>query len=395
MAVGLQNNFQLNNILRMIEFKILKKSKKSQARLGFLKTENGEIETPTLVPVATQAVVKTLTSEEVEKTKSQILICNTFHLHLKPGEEIIKKAGGVHQFMNWHKPLMTDSGGYQVFSLGFGFDFQLGKFSKNPKEEIKIGKNSQPKKIKITKEGVFFTSPLDGQKLFLGPKESIRIQEKLGADIIFAFDECPAPFSSYEYLKESLERTHYWAEICLKEKKSGQSLFGIIQGGKYKNLRIESAKFIANLDFDGFGIGGEFGKNKKEMEKILRWTIKELPDNKPRHLLGVGSLEDLKIIIQSGVDTFDCTIPTHYARRGIAFGSFGKIDLRKKKFLKEKTPLDPKCDCYTCQNYKRNYLSHLIRAKEITGLKLLTFHNLYFFNKLIEKIRQEIKEGKF
>ncbi|MGC9031594.1 MAG: tRNA guanosine(34) transglycosylase Tgt [Minisyncoccia bacterium] len=378
----------------MLDFRILKESKKSRARLGFLKTIHGEIETPTLVPVATQASIKALdTLRLLKETKTKILICNTFHIHLKPGEDIIKKAGGLYNFMNFKGILMTDSGGYQVFSLGFGKDLNIGKIS-NKKTNFKIKEGSQPNKIKITKEGVYFNSPLDGKKIFLGPKDSIKIQEKLGADIIFAFDECPPPFASKKYIKESLERTHNWAKICLKEKRSNQALFGIIQGGKYKDLRKESANFIASLDFDGFGIGGEFGKDKKEMKTILDFTLSFLPKEKPRHLLGIGSLEDIKIIIQSGIDTFDCTIPTHFARHGIVFGSFGKINLRKKEFLKDKKPLDPKCDCNVCKNYKRNYLSHLIRANEIAGISLLTIHNLYFFNSFLEKQRKLIKEGK-
>ncbi len=378
-----------------MNFKILKKSKKSKARLGVLSTEHGVVETPCLVPVATQAVVKTLTSEEVKQTKSQILICNTFHLHLKPGEEIVKSAGGLHRFMNWPKPLMTDSGGFQVFSLGFGKDFGMTKvLSRGIENKKTIGESHQPKSVKITKDGVFFRSPLNGDELFIGPKESIKIQEKLGADIIFAFDECPPPLADYNYIKKSLERTHRWAKICLEIKKSNQALFGIVQGSRFKDLRIESARFIGSLDFEGFGIGGEFGINNKEMAKMIEWVIKELPEEKPRHLLGVGYLKDIELIVKSGIDFFDCTVPTHYARRGIAFVSQGTLNLMQSKFLKSKEPLDKKCDCFVCQNYQRNYIAHLLRAKEITALKLLTFHNLYFFNDFVEKIRKEIKLDK-
>ncbi|MEK7634310.1 MAG: tRNA guanosine(34) transglycosylase Tgt [Patescibacteria group bacterium] len=382
-------------------FKILKKSKKSNARLGILKTSHGEIETPAFVPVATQATIKTLTSEEVKQTKSQILICNTFHLHLKPGEKIVKSSGGLHKFMNWNRPLMTDSGGFQVFSLGFGRDLGVGKILKNDanntnKKIVSIGQ--QPKFLKITDNGVWFRSPVDGKKLFLNPKESIKIQKSLGADIIFAFDECTPPTADYEYTKKSLEKTHRWAAESLKEFKKGemtsQLLFGIVQGGKYKDLRIESAKFIGAQPFDGFGIGGEFGNDKKIMEKMISWIISELPENKPRHLLGIGYLEDIPKIIKAGIDTFDCIVPTHYARRGIAFTSSGKLDLRKSLFLNDKKPLDKKCGCQTCQNYKRNYICHLFKANEITAMRLLTSHNLYFFNSFVEKIREEIKKGK-
>ena len=416
----------------MIDFKLLKKSKKSRARIGILKTPHGEIETPALVPVATQATIKTLSSEEVLQTKSQILIANTFHLHLRSGEKIVKAAGGLHKFMNWPRPLMTDSGGFQVFSLGFGRDFGSGKILKHnanqrmytntaKKDAISVGQ--QPSSLKITNDGVYFNSPIDGRKIFIGPKESIKIQEALGADIIFAFDECTSPIADYEYTKKSLERTHHWAKQCFEvfshksSVNSHQSLFGIVQGGKFKDLRIESAKFIGSLSFDGFGIGGEFGDDKRIMTNMIDWAIKELPENKPRHLLGIGYLEDIPKIIKAGIDLFDCTLPTHYARRGIAFTRFGPIDLGKSQYLTDRNPLDPvrnsppqrpfgrasagaisngvnkKCACFVCQNYRRNYISHLFRAKEITGMKLLTFHNLYFFNAFVENIREGIKEG--
>ncbi len=376
-----------------MNFKILKKSSKSRARLGFLETEHGVVETPCLVPVATQGVVKTLDSKEVEETKSQILISNTFHLHLKPGEKNVEKAGKLHKFMNWKKPLMTDSGGYQVFSLGFGRDMGLGgKILSAPGgKNIKVG--SQPQRIKINNDGVTFRSPINGDELFIGPKESIKIQERLGADIIFAFDECPPPMANYDYIKKSLEKTHRWAKKCLKVKKSKQALFGIVQGSRFKDLRLESAKFIGGLDFDGFGIGGEFGSDKKEMSKMVKWVTDELPEKKPRHLLGVGYLEDMELIIKSGVDTFDCTVPTHYARRGIAFTSEGKLDMKKTKFLKKREPLDKNCVCSVCLNYKKDYICHLLKAGEITGMKLLTFHNLFYFNTFVEDIRQKIKKG--
>jgi tRNA-guanine transglycosylase len=379
----------------MINFKISKKSKLSNARLGFLETDHGVVETPCLVPVATQAVIKTLTSEEVLQTKSQILISNTFHLHLKPGEKFVDNAGKLHNFMNWSKPIMTDSGGFQVFSLGFGTDLNVGKLLKSHdinEKQVKTG--DQPKSIKITDDGVYFRSPINGDQLFIGPKESIRIQEALGADIIFDFDECTPPQENYEYTKKSLLKTHAWAEICLKSKKSKQALYGIVQGGKFKDLRIESAKLIGSLPFDGFGIGGEFGADKKTMQKMIGWVMENLPEKKPRHLLGIGYLEDIEKIVKSGVDTFDCTVPTHYARRGIVFTSEGKLDLNKAKYLKSKEPLDKNCVCPVCLNYKKNYICHLLRSKEITALRLITFHNLYFFNTFVEEIRQKIKNNK-
>ena len=391
-----------------VEFKILKQSQHSNARLGVLKTPHGEVETPTLVPVATQAVVKTLTSEEALVTKTQIIIANTFHLHLKPGENIVKQASGLHKFMNWTGPIMTDSAGFQVFSLGFGRDFKVGKILKHRpnnhhKEDFQIQlslktkifkETNQPQNLKIVSEGVWFQSPLDGQKLFIGPKESVKIQEALGADIIFAFDECTPPQASREYTQKSLERTHSWAKTCLATKRSNQALFGIIQGGKFKDLRIDGARFIGSLPFDGFGIGGEFGDSKTTMSQMIKMAVKELPPQKPRHLLGIGHPEDILPIIKSGVDTFDCIAPTHYARHGTAFTSKGRLDLAQSRFLKDQKPLDPKCACSTCQNYSRSYICHLVKAKEITALRLLTFHNLYFFNTLTEKIRLKIKQGR-
>jgi len=386
-----------------MNFKILKKSKSSKARLGFLETEHGVVETPCLVPVATQAVVKTLDSKEVEETGSNILIANTFHLHLKPGEKIVERAGKLHKFMNWNGVLMTDSAGYQVFSLGFGRDFGLGsKIVKCDSGLNSIKQKTQPQNIKINHDGVLFKSPINGDELFIGPKESIKIQEKLGADIIFSFDECTAPLADYDYVKDSMEKTHRWAKECLKTKASfargsgvpKQALYGIVQGSKFKDLRVESAKFIGALEFDGFGIGGEFGHDKKKMSEMLGWVVDELPEKKPRHLLGVGYLEDIETVIKSGVDTFDCTVPTHYARRGIAFTSEGKLDLNKSKFLKKREPLDKGCTCKVCLNYKKDYICHLLKAKEITALKLITFHNLCYFNNFIADIRAKIKSGK-
>lgn len=377
----------------MIDFKIEFKSKKSNARIGVLKTPHGEFETPSYVGVATQAVVKTLTSDEVERTNTKILIANTFHLHLKPGEKFLKKAGGIHKFMNWNRPLMTDSGGFQVFSLGFGIDHGVGKILKE-KSDIQIEDGQQPQNIKITDDGVYFRSPVDGKRLFIGPKESIKIQESIGADIIFAFDECTSPFANYEYTKKSLIKTHEWAKVCLKTKKSKQALYGIVQGGKFEDLRAESAKFIGTLPFDGFGIGGEFGDDKKTMQKMLKLTNSFLPENKPRHLLGIGHPEDLEPIISEGVETFDCIVPTHYARHGVAFTPKGKLTMKRQTFLDDNNPLDKTCICLACTSYSKAYICHLLRSNEITGLKLLTIHNLTYFNKLVEEIKDNIKAGK-
>ncbi len=377
----------------MISFDVIKKSKSSRARAGILKTPHGEIETPTLVGVATQATMKALTWDLVEQTNTQVLIENAFHLHLKPGEKIVKAAGGLHEFSNWKKPIMTDSGGFQVFSLGFGEDHGVGKILKE-KSDLKITEGQQPQKIIITEDGVEFRSPVDGKKVFIGPRESIKIQEDLGADIINAFDECTSPVADYEYTKKSMEKTHRWARVCIDVKKSDQAIYGIVQGGKFKDLRVESAKAINSMGFNGYGIGGEFGDDKKTLTEMLSWVMPNLDDNKPRHLLGIGHPDDFLPIVNEGVDTFDCIAPTHYARHGMVFTSAGRVNMRKAEALKNNEPLDKNCLCFVCQEYKTSYLAHMLKAHEITPLTLLSFHNLYFFQQQVTKIREDILNGK-
>ncbi len=376
----------------MISFRITKKSKRSQARLGVLKTPHGTVQTPAFVAVATQGTVKALTHDQLQQTGTQLAISNTFHLHLKPGENIVAKHGGLHKFSKLPVPLMTDSGGFQVFSLGFGKDLQIGKIGKGQKSGT-VQKGNQPKEIRITDKGVWFRSPVDGKKLFLGPKESISIQQKLGADIILAFDECPPPVANYAYNQASLEKTHAWAQLCLKYHTSKQALYGIVQGGKYKDLRKQSAKIIGSLPFDGFAIGGEFGSDTKGMRKMLEWVNAELPDEKPRHLLGIGHLKDIPEVIKAGVDTFDCIVPTHYARHATAFTSKGKLDFSKVALLNDKRPIDTSCQCTVCTMYSRAYICHLVRAKEMSGLTLLTQHNLFFFNAYVARLRNAIHKG--
>lgn len=395
----------------MIEFSVLKKSKKSAARLGILKTPHGEVLTPAIVPVATLAAVKALRSDEIAVTGTQLLISNTYHLHLQPGEKIVKAAGGINKFMNWDRPTMTDSGGFQVFSLGFGRDLGVGKHSIKyypGKVERAIEKGNQPKYLKMTEEGVHFRSPMTGDDLFLSPETSIKIQQQLGADIMYAFDECPPPGATHEYMKQSLARTHRWAKRSLDARTSKQALYGIVQGADFEDLRKDGARTIARMDgFDGFGIGGDIGESKDESRKILQWVIPLLDQKKPRHLLGMGHMEDIELIIKGGVDTFDCTVPTHYARRGIAFVSKksgvrgggagaaheGRVDFNKAALLKDKNPIDAECECLVCQKYQRAYIAHLVRANEITGGALLTFHNLFFFNAYVAKVREKIAKG--
>jgi tRNA-guanine transglycosylase len=339
-----------------ISFEIIARSNRSRARVGILHTPHGDIETPSFVPVATRGALRTLDSEETAALGSQLLIENTFHLHLTPGEEVVRNGGGLHTYTNWKRPIMTDSGGFQVFSFGFGRDHGMGKILQEESEKT-LQEGASPKDIKITEEGVAFRSPINGDKLFLSPEVSIAIQEALGSDIMFAFDECPSPLATPEYMRVSVERTHRWAARCLAARKSdANGLYGIVQGGSFEDLRTESARVIGGMDFDGFGIGGEFGYDKESLEKTTSITTAALPENKPRHLLGVGHPEDFPYIVRGGADTFDCIAPTHYGRHGTAFTSVGRIDLRKRERLNEFEPLDPTCACPVCQQYTRSFI---------------------------------------
>ena len=380
----------------MIEFTVQKNSKHSAARIGLMKTPHGDVETPALVPVATQATVKALTGDHVLQTGSQMLIANTYHLHLRPGQRIVQKLGGLHRFMNWGRPLMTDSGGFQVFSLGFGRDLHIGKVAKYfpGKKSAIIRENTQPKLLRISDHGVLFRSPIEGREVFLGPKESVRIQEALGADILFAFDECTPPGATKAYIAGSVARTHRWANVCLDVHRTRQALFGIVQGGRFRDVREQGSGYIGSLPFAGFGIGGELGGDKDRMRDVIRWSLSGLPQQKPRHLLGIGHIEDIPNIIKLGIDTFDCIVPTHYARHGVAFTSAGKLLVARSKMLADKKPLDPRCSCDICGRYSRAYIAHLFKAKELTALSLVTFHNLHYFNAFVAGLREKIKNGK-
>jgi queuine tRNA-ribosyltransferase/7-cyano-7-deazaguanine tRNA-ribosyltransferase len=385
-------------------FKITCKSGK--ARTGIISTPHGKIETPYFVPVATLATVRALTQEDMSSLGAQALLANTYHLHLRPGEDLIKKFKGLHGFMNWDKPLFTDSGGFQAFSLGFGMEHDIGKFASFFPEEEKYGKKKRviEKWAKVDDTGVTFKNPLMGNKIKLTPKKSMEIQNKLGADIIFAFDECTSPLSDKKYNSLALERTHNWALQSLKyHKNKKQALFGIVQGSYFKDLRTKSAKFIGKQNFPGFGIGGSLGKSKEDMHKILEWVTPYLPEDKPRHLLGIGAVEDLFNAIERGVDTFDCVAPTRWARRGRLFvrpplGSMKnkfRINIQNGSFRLDKKPIDPECNCFVCKDYSRGYLRHLFVNKEIAFAKLASYHNEYFILRLVKEIRESIKDGKF
>jgi queuine tRNA-ribosyltransferase len=376
-------------------FQIIKKEKKSRARIGIIKTSRGRIRTPCFVPVATKGALKGASFDNVSSMGADIFMVNTFHFFHNQRYKQVSLFKGLHKFLNIKYPLMTDSGGFQVFSLGSGWQNNVGKVAR---EKDFIQKKQS--KVKINDEGIVFVSPYNGDKLKMTPEISIMVQEKLGADIIFAFDECTSPLDSYNYHKESLKRTNDWAKRSLKVfKGENQAMMGIIQGGKYQDLRQESASFTASLPFFGFGIGGSFGQSfgdsKSGVSQVLDWIVPLLPESKPRHLLGIGEPDDILEAVERGVDLFDCVIPTRWARHGTALTNKGRVNLKSTKFLKSKKPIDSQCSCPVCQNYSSSYVTHLLREKEIYGIMLLTQHNLYWILDFMEKTRQAIRKGEF
>ena len=351
-----------------ITYELLHVDKNSGARRGVVHTPHGDIQTPIFMPVGTLATVKAMSPEELKNdVKAQIILSNTYHLYLRPGHDIVKEAGGLHKFMNWDRPILTDCGGFQVFSLS--------------------------SLRKISEEGVLFNSHLDGSKHMFTPEKVMEIEEALGADIIMAFDECCPYPADYEYVKKSMERTTRWAVRCKEAHKTeNQGLFGIIQGGFYKDLREQSAKDLISLDFPGYAIGGiSVGEPKEEFLDILRYTTPLMPENKPRYLMGVGSPDYLIEASLAGIDMCDCVLPTRLARHGTALTSKGKLVIRNQNFARDWNKLDDECDCYTCRNYTRAYLRHLIKTNEILGMRLLSLHNLRFLTKLMERVRIEIE----
>jgi len=384
-----------------LKFKIT--AKDSKARTGILKLKHGTIKTPEIMPVATKATVKALSSEELVELGAQLLICNTYHLMLRPGSKTVEKLGGLHRFMSWKKPLVTDSGGFQAFSLGFGQEHATGKISMYFPSENVSGRKPGKSIAKITNNGIYFKSVYDNSKQFLSPKKSIKTQHELGADMILVLDECTSPLSNKKYTAESLERTHKWAVECLKAHKTDQAIIGIIQGGHWRDLREKSAKFISSLPFDGIAIGGSLGRSKKDMHHILDWVIPLLPENKPRHLLGIGVVEDIFEAIERGVDLFDCVGPTRMARTGYVYvmPSLGnkknkfRYKVKLGKYKNDLKPLDPKCKCRVCRNYSRAYINHLFKAREYLAYNLVSYHNVYFFIQLMKDIREAIERGRF
>ena len=354
-----------------VQFELIKTCKQSGARLGVLHTPHGDIPTPIYMPVGTQATVKAMTPREMEELGAKIILSNTYHLHLRPGEDIVREAGGLHSFMDWRHPILTDSGGFQVFSLS-GLR-------------------------KITEEGAAFRSHLDGSKHFISPEKSMEIQQALGADIAMAFDVCSPYPCDHKTAEEAMHRTHRWAERCKKyHTREDQALFGIVQGAFYEDLRIESAKTLADMDFPGYGIGGlSVGEPKPVMYEMLEKIEPYMPKNKPRYLMGVGTPDCFLEGVLRGVDMFDCVLATRIARNGTVFTRNGRLVIRNATYARDFEPLEEGCDCYACQHFSRAYIRHLIKAEEITGARLASIHNLRFLIRMMEEIRQAIMEDRF
>jgi len=351
----------------LFEFEIKEKSQKTSARIGVLKTPHGEIETPVYMPVGTQATVKALTPEQIKETGAQIILSNTYHLYLRPGEEVVSGAGGLHSFMHWDKPILTDSGGFQVFSLAT--------------------------LRKLSEEGAEFQSHIDGSRHFITPEKAIQIEEALGADIIMAFDECAPYPCEYNTVKSAMDRTHRWAERCRKARtREDQALFGIVQGGTFADLRKASAQAIADMDFPGNAIGGlSVGEPKPLMYEMLNETVPLLPEGKPRYLMGVGTPDCLIEGVMRGVDMFDCVLQTRTARTGLALTSRGPVTIRNAVYSRDYEKLDAECGCYTCRNFSRAYLRHLVNTNEMLAGTLLTLHNISFTVQLMENIKEAIR----
>src|SRR5918998_1021701 len=363
------------------------------------RTDGITLEPPAFMVVGTQATVKSLTPDELRSLGAQMILGNAYHLYLRPGADLVAEFGGLHDFMGWDGPILTDSGGFQVFSLGFALEHGVGKIAKMfPGDEAHTPTRPQRAKLnRIDDDGVTFTSHLDGSAHRFTPELSIRIQEQLGADVIVAFDECTSPLHDHAYTARALERTHRWAERCLeaRTRHHDQALFGIIQGGAFRDLRVRSAEFFARMPFPGYCIGGSLGKDKADMHAILDWTLPILPEERPRHLLGIGDPEDFFDAIERGIDLFDCVAPTRIARHGALYTKDGRLNIKGARYARDHAPVESDCPCYTCQHYTRGYLRHLFAAGETLALRLASIHNLHFIVNLVRAIRASILDGTF
>lgn len=369
-------------------------------RAGVISTPNGDVQTPAFVTVGTKATVKGITPEMLKDIGAQVALANTYHLYLQPGDDIVARAGGFPKMMNWSGPTMTDSGGFQVFSLGEAFGTGVSKVASG--EDIVVserkGYSKSNKFAHIDEDGVTFKSYLDGSRHRFTPESSMEIQWNLGADMIFAFDECTSPLADHDYQTEAMNRTHRWAERSLKrhnelDTENIQALFGVVQGGRFQDLREESARVLGAMDFDGYGIGGSF--NKDDMAQAVGWVNSILPEEKPRHMLGIGEPIDIFAGVENGCDLFDCVSPTRVARHGRIYTYDGPVQLKNARFRQDWKPLVEGCECYTCSNYTRGYIHHLLRSKEMLGQTLGSIHNLYFIVKLVDDIRQSIYDENF
>ena len=408
------------------KFKVGQKVPGSLARAGVISTPHGNIHTPAFIVVGTKATVKALAPEQVKDLGAQAVLANTYHLYLQPGDETVRDAGGIHRFMNWSGPIFTDSGGFQAFSLGAGFNREISKIGTKIIAKPETSEDVGDVMATVTEDGVKFKSYIDGSEHFFTPERSMEIQYNLGADIIFAFDECTSPNASDAYQKEALRRTHAWAKRSLehhqklkseaRNQKSEansnpkelqaisdfdirhsnlqqQALFGVVQGGRRELLRKESATVLAAMDFDGYGIGGSF--DKEDMGTAVRWVNEILPEDKPRHLLGIGEPIDIILGIENGIDTFDCVIPTRMGRNGTIMVEGGRINIMNSEFRNDFQPIEEGCGCYTCTNYTRAYLAHLFRAKEMLAATLASIHNTHFLVSFVERIRRSVLHGTF
>ena len=388
----------------MFSFEVTAEHRGSEARLGILRTPHGDVKTPAFVAVATRGTVKALSPDDVLSLGIQILIGNTYHLTLRPGAETVGALGGLHGFSGWDGPWMTDSGGFQVFSLGAGKEHGVGKIASIfPGDEPP--KPTGPSLVKLTEEGARFRSVVDGAWVFFSPEEVIRIQRLLGADIILPLDECTSPFHDRAYTEAAMERTHRWAVRALKAFRDTQGLgpnpdqvlYGIVQGGAYEDLRRRSARVIGGLGFSGFAIGGSLGRSKGDMLGVIEWTVDELPGEKPRHLLGIGGVEDILEAVKRGIDTFDCAAPTRMARNGSLLSASEenfRLNIKNARFRRDPRPIEEGCGCPTCRRYSRAFLHHLFRSGELSYFRLATLHNLRFMVRLMAAIRARIAAGR-
>ena len=391
-------------------FRITNEASDCLARTGRLTTGHGTVETPAFVGVATRATIKAVEPSALEAIGLQILISNTYHLHLRPGEETIEALGGLHHFSGWSGPMMTDSGGFQVFSLGAGKEQGVGKIASIFPDQGRSSSNRRhgTSLVRLSEAGANFRSIVDGSPQMFTPESVIQIQRKIGADVILPLDECTSPLHDTDYTKQAMERTHRWAQRALSAfhllrddptfPNPDAVLFGIVQGGAYRDLRVQSARFISSLGFPGFAIGGSLGRSKDEMLRVLDWTTPCLPSDRPRHLLGIGEIDDIFAAVERGIDTFDCAAPTRLARNGTVFvrgAPRQRINLRNARFAADNRPIEPGCDCPTCQSHSRAYLRHLCRSGEFSFYRLATLHNLRFLVRMMREIREAIARDRF